>query len=86
MNETAIAVPKFATIPVITKSKLVLLKNVRCPHQRNARVHGMNGDHAMQFVELELDRVIANVYVALQVVQAVMKICPKKRNVRVMIA
>ena len=48
------------------------------------RDHGMNGAHAMPFVALELDHVIANVFAALLVVQVVTKTCPKRKNAKAM--
>lgn len=48
------------------------------------RDHGTNGAHAMPFVALELDHVIANVFAALLVVQVVTRTCPKRKNAKVM--
>ena len=48
------------------------------------RDHGTNGVHAMPSVAPELDHVIANVFAALQVVQVVTRICPKRKNAKVM--
>jgi len=48
------------------------------------RDHGTNGAHVMPSVAPELDHVIANVFAALLVVQAVTRTCPKRKNVKVM--
>ena len=54
------------------------------PTHGNLRDHGTNGAHAMPSVAPELDHVIANVFAALLVVQVVTRICPKRKNAKVM--
>jgi len=75
---------KSVTMNAPIRSKHAPLTSVHFQHQRNARDHGMNGAHAMPFVALELDHVIANVFAALLVVQVVTKTCPKRKNAKVM--
>ena len=47
------------------------------------RGHGMSGDLVMLSVAPEPDHVTVNAFVALLVVQAVTKTCPKKKSVKV---
>ena len=89
---------KSVTMNAPIRSKHAPLTSVHFQHQRNARYvfeslimihvilrdHGMNGAHAMPFVALELDHVIANVFAALLVVQVVTRTCPKRKNAKVM--
>lgn len=75
---------KSVTMNAPIRSKHAPLTSVHFQHQRNARDHGMNGAHAMPFVALELDHVIANVFAALLVVQVVTRTCPKRKNAKVM--